>query len=652
MAVADLSLLSWTLEGWRPYSWKLGRSREAQAHIRPDVGPLPAGVPGSVQKALLDAGLLPNWHTGLNSRSCEWVEHRHWIYETELPAGLAPVGQPVFLVAEALDYAGWILIDGEEVAEFHGVLVPHRFELTGYLKDGQAHRLALVFDLTPEEQGQIGYSSLSQHFKPRFNYSWDWCPRFVPIGIAGALRLESGIASQLRLTHIEAQLHEDLESGVILATIETESPVPSGLRLQVSLRLDAQLIAEMDAIPLTSSHTPIAWEGLTVLPWWPNGLGEPNVYELQIAAVDDQGQVRWQALRQIGFKRVAWNACEGAPATADPWVCVLNNTPVFLQGINWTPVRMAWGDVLESEYRERIELYRQMGVNLFRVWGGAQIESDLFYDLCDAAGILVWQEFPLSSSGVENLPPHDPEVIEDLCVIARSAIRRRRHHVSLLVWCGGNELADTNMLPVDEAHPCIAALAAVVEEEDPGRRFLPTSPSGPRFGAIREEYGKGLHHDVHGPWGWGGFKGMDDWRDYWDGDDALFRSEVGMPGAMDVDQIEQFRGGLSAWPPVTAYWMHTAAWWTQWERLAAAFEGLPPHEGLSAYVQRTQAEQAEAYAIAARACKQRFPRCGGFLVWMGHDCFPCPANNSILDFSGRPKPAYFSLQQVFLGAEG
>jgi len=53
---------------------------------------------------------------------------------------------------------------------------------------------------------------------------------------------------------------------------------------------------------------------------------------------------------------------------------------------------------------------------------------------------MVWQEFPLSSSGFDNWPPEDEQVIEELCAIAESYVARRRHHVSLLLWSGGNEL--------------------------------------------------------------------------------------------------------------------------------------------------------------------------------------------------------------------
>jgi beta-mannosidase len=189
----------------------------------------------------------------------------------------------------------------------------------------------------------------------------------------------------------------------------------------------------------------------------------------------------------------------------------------------------------------------------------------------------------------------------------------------------------------------------VVAEEDPGRRFIPTSPSGPSFLGKRENFGRGVHHQVHGPWGLGDFRDLADWGDYWENDDALFRSEVGVAGAADVGLLRHYSGGLPLWPPTTPLWRHAANWWTQEQRLLEPFGHLPPDEALAAYVEHTRREQAEALAIAAAACKARFPRCGGFVVWMGHDCFPCPANTSLIDFARQPKPAWHALREVFRG---
>ncbi len=659
MNPVDLTSLDWTLRGWRPFAWRLNTSMEIGVGLQPDVGPIEATVPGSVQRNLLRAGLLPDWHVGLNSRECEWVEHRHWDFSAILPAGSLPEGERLYLCAERLDYSGWILVNREEVARFSGSQVPHAIELTGHLATERDNMLSIIFDIPPEEQGQIGYTSKSYYFKPRYNYGWDWCPRLVPVGIWGKLAIETGSRHAVSLRSVRTRLENDNATGsaeLILDFDPNLLPGAGNLTVEVCI-LDRAEILRRQTQELRPGENLMRVERLPVEPWWPNDIGPQKLYRLEVATADESGRRIWSKTLEVGFKRVEWRACEGAPEDAEPWVCVVNGEPVFLQGVNWTPISLTYQDVVEADYERLIGHYRDIGCNLLRVWGGAFLETETFYRRCDAAGLMVWQEFPLSSSGIENWPPEDPEVIQQLCKIARSCIRRRSRHVSLLLWCGGNELQgglDGEKTgagrPAPASHPCLSALADVVAAEDPERRFVPTSPTGPRFTASRKDFGRGLHHEVHGPWGYGetDFEDFDDWKDYWEKDDALFRSEVGMPGAASLETIEKYSGGEELWPPTTELWRHSSAWWTRWNRLRHRYEGLKPEIALRQYVKHTQEEQAEAYAIAARACKGRFPRSGGFLAWMGHDCFPCPANNSIIDFEGNLKPAALALKQVFL----
>lgn len=81
----DLSQLDWTVSGWLPEQWRLSYSFEIGAPSSAEVKAIPAKVPGSVQYALREAGIIPDWNVGMNYRQCEWVENRHWIYETTLP---------------------------------------------------------------------------------------------------------------------------------------------------------------------------------------------------------------------------------------------------------------------------------------------------------------------------------------------------------------------------------------------------------------------------------------------------------------------------------------------------------------------------------------------------------------------------------------
>lgn len=653
----DLTEDEWTLTGWRPYCWRLGKSMETGWGLKPDIETIPAELPGTVQQALLMADLIPDWNLGVESRSCEWAEHRHWDFSVELPADL-PRGVPLFLEAAGLDYSGWVLLDGKEIGGFSGALKPHRFALPS-LGEGETPQLSIVFDTPPEEQGQMGYTSLTLHFKPRYSFGWDWCPRLVPIGVTGDLEIITAEAAALDLASLHTSLDESFQIGAMEAVVTCDPKLLPAAGCSVRLELAHQgIVLNTVTAPLGAGRTPLVMEKVKVQPWWPNGMGKQNLYQVK-CTVSRGDEVLAQFDRQVGFKHITWEANDGAPEGARPWICVVNGRPVFLQGVNWVPPRAFYPDSTPEDYERLITLYQEMGCNLLRVWGGAILESTTFYELCDSAGLMVWQEFPLSSSGIDNWPPEDPDAIAELVTIARGYIKQRAHHASLLMWCGGNELQgglDGSKMgvgkPVDESHPCIAALAAVVAELDPEKRFVPTSSSGPRFTAEAKEFGLGVHHDIHGPWGLGGLKDLDEWNEYWQHDDALMRSETGFPSASALSIFETYGDVMEDWPPNTEYWMHSSAWWTQWDRLRPQLEHLNPSAGLQHYVELTQREQADALAAAARACKARFPRCGGFLVWMGHDCFPCPANTAIIDFDAQPKPAYFALQLIFKADPG
>ncbi len=653
MAIINLEQLKWTLSGWRPFAWKLSFSMETGCHIIPDVGPINIKLPSSVQAALLHEGIIPDWNVGLNSRECEWVEHRHWEFSAVLDAGLISKSEHVCMKAQGLDYSGWIYVDKEQVCKFHGTLIEHCFDLTKFVADGKEHCLRIIFEEPPREQGQIGYTSHSHFMKPRFNYSWDWCPRFVPIGIWGTLKIEHGRSLNFELKDIRAELEEDnLTAQLSLAVDISRDPPDDELELVAVLTDGQEQVGCVRQCVKDAGEYTLDFNSLTVEPWWPNMMGPTKLYKLEVFALSN-GQAIWSQSRKVGFKRIKWSPCPGAPTDAKPWKCEVNGTAVFLQGINWTPLNANYIDTPFEQYKEVVSLYRDMGCNIFRVWGGAIIEKEDFYRLCDEQGILIWQEFPLSSSGIENYPPEEETVISELATIAKSYVNRLKSHASLLLWSGGNELTekDAAITPIHENHPCIVAMRNVVEEFDAGRRFVETSPSGPCFLATPADYGKGLHHDVHGPWGFSevgefSMRNLDSWRTYWMEDDSLLRSEVGMPGAANLETIQKYDDGM-AWPPEGEYWNHTAMWWTQWDQYKTILQDENEQQALLEYVHLTQKQQADAYEVAAVCCKKRFPECGGFIIWMGHDSFPCPANNSVIDYDRKPKPAYYALKNVF-----
>lgn len=647
----DLSQLEWKLAGFSPLGWTFAKSMEIGADSASEIPVVKANVPGSVQGALLVADILPDWNMGLKSRECEWVENRHWIYETRLPDTWMNNRKDriCHLRCLGLDYSGWVFLNGEEVGTFSNSMIPHSFDLTKSLKDS-SNVLRIIFDCAPRWLGQFGYTSRMTEWKPRFNYTWDWQPRLLQIGIWDDIFLEitdqNGVISSFRCRP-EYDMSKKCGSLKCNGIIDNAS----GCKLKLSLLEGSHKIAvqDFDAETLTAG---IDLADLDVSPWQPNGAGEHPLYDLEVQLFDSESNIMDGRRMRVGFKHIEWTQCKDAPENADPWICNVNGKAIFLQGVDWTPILPNFADLKRDDYRHQLEIYRDLGFNVLRVWGGAVLEKEWFYELCDEFGILIWQEFPLSSAGTENWPPEDPQAMDELVEIARSYIERRQHHASLLLWCGGNELQgdlEGNKIgtgkPVTMDHPLMKLWKTLIDEMDPGRRFMPSSSSGPRFCASKEDFGKGLHWDVHGPWNCDGYTN-EEWKDYWNNDDSLFRSELGCPGASPVDIINKYSDGIPLLPANmdNPLWRRTP-WWIQWPQFLKEHNREP--RNIEEYVAWSHERQRNALEIAVRACKNRFPGIGGVIIWMGRDAFPCMANTSIFDFYGRPKPAALAIGEIF-----
>lgn len=632
----DLSQLKWTVEGWREWDWMLGESNESGTPRIPDVAPVPVAVPGSVRGALVRAGLVPDPLFGAHSRESEFIENRHWIFRTRLPRIDLPEGATERFHFESLDGRGEIHLGGRQIGQFDNPFVPTVVTVAARHELDANTDLAVIFHTPPTDLGQVGWTSRRRSWKPRFNYGWDWTPRIVQTAISGTARLDVVTDGSLETVYTRVRFDQASRRGGVEVTVRALVTDPDAV-LQLDLFDGDRVIATVAESAATGR--PLRLQDIHVAAWDP-GSRSPKLYSVRVTLVARGVEIDHCA-RTIGFREVAWEQTEGAPEDAEPWLCSVNGTPIFLQGVNWVPIRPDYADVPDSEYRSRLEAYRTMGVNVLRVWGGAAIERSTFYDLCDQLGLLVWQELPLCSSGIDNYPADDPKFANEFGNIAASYGRRLSHHPCIIVWGGGNELAghlgemDMDSSPLTFDHPALAAAKRSLIESGVDAKIVPTSPSGPAFFVDPSQQnatgGRGLHHDVHGPWALNGSDA--DWDRYWAADDAMLRSETGMAGASSRDVLEQFGLWVEGERPVV--WDHSSAWWITDERCT--------DESIDA----SQARQARRLATAARASKDRYPACAGFLVWMGHDSFPCAVSLALLDVHGRRKPAADALSEVF-----
>jgi beta-mannosidase len=658
--VVSLDGGEWSVYWLMPSEWRWRRVWEREP---PEAGArrIPAVVPGVVQQDLLEARALPHPYQGENSRLWEWTWQRDWVYEREFVPPAEWSGSVVRLRFEGVDHTCHVYLNGEPLGEHTGMFLPFEFDLSDRLRWGEPNRLQVVVEHAPDEQGQIGWTSRVRHWKARFAYGWDWCTRLVPLGIWDRVSLCVTGPAWLEQVAIHTNLSIDRKEAA-LSIVSAFGRRSSGTE---GVPVLARIEILQGGLPVTGAEDPITIfddtslvQSLTVRGarlWWPNGMGEQSLYEARVSLLSRDGALLDGRVIPFGIRQIAALANEGAPEEALPYTLAVNGERVWIRGWNWVPLDHLYGREAPERYERFLRLAREAHVNLLRVWGGGLIEKEAFYDLCDRLGLMVWQEFPHSSSGLDNRPAEDPDYLRLVEESAAAILPRRRNHPSLVLWCGGNELTDDDFRPLDERHPALAVLQQAVATDDPQRLWLPTSPSGPRF--LADPKAPGELHDVHGPWS---YLGPTEHYTFYNGIDPLLHSEFGAEGPANLETLHWIaetsptrsaergaRSAASLWPPDRTHplWLHHGgAWWSQRERVEELFG---PVEDLAAFVRAGQWLQAEGLRYGVEANRRRKWRSSGVLPWQFNEAWPNATCTNAVDYFGRPKPVYDAVRRAY-----
>ena len=629
----------WWRQAWRQ-SWSPAGCPPCGEWIR-------ACVPGDVIADSLEAGLIPHPYVDVNSLACEWLSERDWVYRKDFTVPEAWTGKHVRLRFDGVDYACEVYLNERLLGRHEGMFTPFEFDVSLSVRFGEPNCLVVLVEHKPPVdvvQGQIGWTSRARLWKSRFAYDWDWCTRLVPLGIWQGVSLLATDGAWIE----DVWVRPRVEGGEAAAMVRTR--LGGGELASEKWRLSLR-IADPDGVTVAEAETTVGGatvEQATVLHiaqprlWYPNGMGEQPLYRLQVQlrcgdTVSDEREV------SFGVRTVRAVPNEGAPADALPYTLEVNGQRVFVNGWNWTPHEQMYGRVHPERYERLLTLAKQAHCNLLRVWGGGLLEREEFYSLCDQLGIMVWQEFPHSSSGVQNAPPEDDVYLQYIEEQARWMIPLRRNHPSLVVWCGGNELMDEGSVPLTDAHPALAKLKSLVQELDPDRIWLPTSASGPVEGASADLAGTGKMHDVHGPWV---YLGAEEHYRFYNAIDPLYHSEFGVEGAANPQIFERFISPEHWFPPdaTNKVWLHHGSWWIHREKLEALFGRI---DDLGTFIRASQWMQAEGLRYAIEANRRREWRCSGVSPWQFNEPFPNTACTNVVDYLGQPKPAYWWARRAY-----
>ncbi|HEX6443615.1 MAG TPA: glycoside hydrolase family 2 TIM barrel-domain containing protein [Streptosporangiales bacterium] len=601
----------WQLRGFLGDEWRWHLDKPWDAP-----GWMPARVPGSVLDDLWRAGEIPDPYVARNTLAAEWVWQRAWVYRRRISS---PGDGNAVLRFDGVDHAATVCLDGDVVAAHEGMFVPFEVDVTDALADGAEHLLAVVVHPAPANEPQVGETHRVSVHKSRMGYGWDFCPRLVHQGVWRPVTLTAWRHARLVDVSVGTMLAEDLATGSVEVVAEVEGVADAGLRVTVA---DGDTVVassvedvRVDGRSRVRSTLPVERPRL----WWPNGAGEQPLYRVGVElSVPGVAPGASGTERYVGFRHLAGLPHEPA----------VNGERMFVKGWNWVPLDALYGVPRPEKLDHLLRLAKEANVNLLRVWGGGLIETPGFYDRCDRLGLLVWQEFAMSSSGFASVPSDAPGFVDLMVRDAHAIVPPLRHHPSLAMWCGGNELAGPEG-PLDDTTPVLGALRDVVRELDPGRAWLPTSPSP---------------HDDHGPWE---HQGVNEHQRCYDAGTTPLHSEFGVEGMTNPRTLDAVVPAGSRWPadrdnPVYA---HLGAWWNNAPLVRASFGGRL-HD-LDTLGRASRFLQADGLRYAVEANRRRAPRCGGTLPWQFDESYPNAWCTAAVDHRGDPKPAYHAVRRAY-----
>ena len=620
-----------------------------------------AAVPGCVHTDLLRADLIPDPYYRDNEDMLQWIGESDWLYQRTFEVSKALLSRNNLLLrCEGLDTFAEVKLNGTVIATTDNMFRTWEWEVKEHLQEGENTIEILFTSPIPygDKQQQEHYlrvTGVGQHRidggnwvrKEACNYGWDWGPMLVTVGIWKPIYLLAWDTARLTDLYVEPQIGED-DSGRLKIRISAKgSANPENLKVRVSLKHQGQSIVE-ESVSMPESGVPEYTFGIAkVERWWPAGMGDQPLYDLEITLEEDQGTVADRRNMRIGFRTLE------LITEFDEWGQSFkfraNGVDFFAKGANWIPADTFYSRIPDEKLRDLLQSAIDANMNCVRVWGGGFYESDTFYDLCDELGLCVWQDFMFACSAY---PVHLPEFIDNVIAEATDNVKRLHHHTSLVLWCGNNELEQIHGLIGDEPG-CMrwdhysmlfdVKLREVVKQYNPASSYWPASEHSPIGNRTPTE------HSSDPRWGdahlWKVWHGREPFE-WYRGSYHRFCSEFGFQSFPHPITIESCTEESDR--SITSYIMEKhqrspmgnqaiMAYMLEWFRLPVGFENT---------VWLSQILQSLGIKYAVEHWRRNMPRCMGAIYWQLNDCWPVASWASI-DSLHRWKALHYEARRFF-----
>ena len=613
-----------------------------------------AKVPGSVHLDLLKNRMIKDPFFRTNEDSVQWVGESAWEYRRIFYTDNTMfAAKRIDLVFEGLDtYANVYLNDSLILVADNMFREWYLDNIKPYLFIGK-NELRVQFPSIPKTNKEI-YEKLDHKLpgdekvvcrKAAYNFGWDWGPKLITSGIWRPVYLR--LWNHINIHNVQFIQKSLTDSVALMSAVFT---------LKSMITDSADFKINNDTVPL-ASHRALLKKGINVIRfdfkikkpklWFPIGFGSPNLYSLNYYTylgntLEDKG------MQKIGIRTI--ELVQQRDSIGRSFAILVNGLPILIKGANYIPQDNFPTRVPDSAYRSLLTDVKNSKMNMLRVWGGGIYENDIFYDICDELGILVWQDFMFACA----MYPSDRDFLQNVNAESIQNIVRLRRHPSIALWCGNNEINEgwKNWGWVKQYHYSPEDSASVyqgyktifnellfsnVRRFDTLRSYIPTSPMF-GWGAPESRHAGDMHY-------WGVWWGKQPFSSY-NQVVGRFMSEYGFQAFPDIKSFKYFTRleDLKLGSPVMmAHQKHPAGYELIDEYMMRDYK--KPKDFIS-YGYVSQILQAEGIKTAIEAHMRAIPSCMGTLFWQFNDCWPV-VSWSARDYYGNPKALHYYLPNEF-----
>lgn len=632
----------------------------------------PATVPGVVHTDLLQNKIIEDPFFRLNERGLQWIDKEDWVYETcfTLAADMMRK-ENMELVFEGLDTYADVYLNDECILKANNMFRRWSIPVRQYIRE-ENNILKVYFhspvkidvpkwDALPyqypasndqSENGGLFNKKISIFArKAGYHYGWDWGPRLVTSGIWRPVYIRAW--SDLRINDVFIEQKEvGAGRAVIAGHVELDADKDmDGVLVTITDEATGRVLGEWQA-DLKRGTNRVTVDFVLHKPklWWSNGLGEPFLYRFRTDIIAG-GELLDSKTERVGIRSL--KVVHQPDKDGHTFYIELNGRPVFAKGANYIPLDNFLPRVTPENYKRTILDAAGVNMNMLRVWGGGIYENDVFYDLCDEHGIMIWQDFMFACS----MYPAEGALLDNIHQEAVDNVKRLRNHACIALWCGNNECQDAwlgwgwkreierqnkeyaDKIWAQYRQQYHVTLPGVVREYAPGTFYWPSSPF-----AFEGEMSGTTDGDRHY---WSVWHGKAPISDY-DSEKSRFFSEYGFQSFPEFESVKRYAPYPEDWDIRSEVMMSHQRGGDHANGLIETYllnEYKKPRD-FRAFLYMNHVLQGDAIKTAIESHRRQMPYNMGTLFWQHNDCWPV-ASWASRDYYGRWKAQHYYVRKAY-----